>query len=292
MEKICMYQHTFPDPNDIVVAKVVNVDTIKSSVVLLEFGMKEGILLHSELSRRRIHSVRKHIKEGKIEVLQVARVDTNKGYIDLSKKHLKPDDIEACLERYRMSKTVHSIVGQVARSRTENNNFREIVAQIYSDEVWPLYDRYEHAYDAFEQIAHGKPIPIRDTDLRNEIVKRLKPQVKNFSRDIQLRCYKPDGIDIIKRSIKKALDKTSMPVKIIYKKAPIYELRTEHFDPADAEQILDTVYREIKKEITQSGGICTTKDDVNAEQKAIRAKFSHHDNNTKRKVGRFILVKK
>jgi len=56
-------------------------------VQLLEYNNIEGMILLSELTRRRIRSVSKLIKVGRIEPVMVLRVDKEKGYIDLSKRY-------------------------------------------------------------------------------------------------------------------------------------------------------------------------------------------------------------
>ena len=68
----------------------------------------------SELSRRRIRSVQKLIRVGRNEVVVVLRVDKEKGYIDLSKRRVSPEDIVKCEERYNKSKAVASILRHVA----------------------------------------------------------------------------------------------------------------------------------------------------------------------------------
>lgn len=62
-------------------------------VSLLEYGGIEGMILLSELSRRRIRSVQKLIKVGRQEPVMVLRVDKEKGYIDLSKRRVNPEDV-------------------------------------------------------------------------------------------------------------------------------------------------------------------------------------------------------
>lgn len=47
----------------------------------LEYGDREGMILLSELSRRRIRSVQKLIRVGRDEVVVVLRVDEEKGNI-------------------------------------------------------------------------------------------------------------------------------------------------------------------------------------------------------------------
>lgn len=70
------------------------------------------MILLSELSRRRIRSIQKLIRVGRNEVVVVLRVDKEKGYIDLSKRRVSPEDIVKCDERYNKSKVVHSIMRQ------------------------------------------------------------------------------------------------------------------------------------------------------------------------------------
>ncbi|KAL0959530.1 hypothetical protein HGRIS_011243 [Hohenbuehelia grisea] len=72
------------------------------------------MILLSELSRRRIRSIQKLIRVGRNEVVVVLRVDKEKGYIDLSKRRVSPEDITKCEERYMKSKTVASIMRHVA----------------------------------------------------------------------------------------------------------------------------------------------------------------------------------
>lgn len=73
-------------------------------VKLLEYDNIDGMILLSELSRRRIRSIQKLIRVGRNEVVVVLRVDKEKGYIDLSKRRVSPEDIIKCEERYNKSK--------------------------------------------------------------------------------------------------------------------------------------------------------------------------------------------
>ena len=87
-------------------------------VKLLEYDGIEGMILLSELSRRRIRSIQKLIRVGRNEVVVVLRVDKEKGYIDLSKRRVSPEDVLKCEERFNKSKAVHSIMSHVSGSLT------------------------------------------------------------------------------------------------------------------------------------------------------------------------------
>lgn len=60
----------------------------------------------SELSRRRIRSINKLIRVGRSECVVVIRVDKEKGYIDLSKRRVSPEDIVRCEEKFAKAKAV------------------------------------------------------------------------------------------------------------------------------------------------------------------------------------------
>lgn len=79
--------------DDVVMVQVRSIAEMGAYVSLLEYGGIEGMILLSELSRRRIRSVQKLVKVGRQEPVMVLRVDKEKGYIDLSKRRVSPEDL-------------------------------------------------------------------------------------------------------------------------------------------------------------------------------------------------------
>ncbi|KIP03732.1 hypothetical protein PHLGIDRAFT_129948 [Phlebiopsis gigantea 11061_1 CR5-6] len=108
------YEQRYPEVDELVMVQVRQIAEMGAYVKLLEYDNIEGMILLSELSRRRIRSIQKLIRVGRNEVVVVLRVDKEKGYIDLSKRRVSPEDIIKCEERYMKSKTVASIVRHVA----------------------------------------------------------------------------------------------------------------------------------------------------------------------------------
>lgn len=103
------------------------------------------MILSSEMSRKRVKYVKKLVKEGREEVLRVIRVDTQQGYIDLSKKSVQSEEIEECKEKYFQSKKVHEIMKVLAcKVKVE-------LEKLYSQIAWPLYKIYGHAFYAFKE---------------------------------------------------------------------------------------------------------------------------------------------
>ncbi|KAG6900066.1 hypothetical protein C0995_004388 [Termitomyces sp. Mi166 len=176
------YEQKYPEVDELVMVQVRQIAEMGAYVKLLEYDNTEGMILLSELSRRRIRSVQKLIRVGRNEVVVVLRVDKEKGYIDLSKRRVSPEDIVKCEERYMKSKTVASILRHVAsklastdsppaekepkKSRRARQaagediaepdvpiggpNEEERLEKLYESIAWPLAKKYGHPYDAFK----------------------------------------------------------------------------------------------------------------------------------------------
>ncbi|XP_039019764.1 eukaryotic translation initiation factor 2 subunit alpha homolog [Hibiscus syriacus] len=83
-----MYEAKYPEVDMAMMIQVKNIADMGVYVLLLEYNNIEGMILFSELSRRRILSVNSLIKFGQTELVIVLHVDKEKGYIDLSKRRV------------------------------------------------------------------------------------------------------------------------------------------------------------------------------------------------------------
>ena len=73
------YKHLYPEIEDVVMVNVRSIAEMGAYVNLLEYNNIEGMILLSELSRRRIRSINKLIRVGRNECVVVIRVDKDKG---------------------------------------------------------------------------------------------------------------------------------------------------------------------------------------------------------------------
>ena len=137
------YEKPFPDLEECVMVNVKHIAEMGAYVQLLEYNNIEGLILLSELSRRRIRSINKLIRVGKQEVVMVIRVDKEKGYLDLSKRRVSAEDVAKTEERFNKAKAVHSTLRHISN--------RKLVpmAQLYQRIAWPLYRKYGHAFGEF-----------------------------------------------------------------------------------------------------------------------------------------------
>ncbi|KAH9042681.1 eukaryotic translation initiation factor 2 subunit alpha [Lactarius pseudohatsudake] len=176
------YEARYPEVDELVMVQVRQIAEMGAYVKLLEYDNIEGMILLSELSRRRIRSIQKLIRVGRNEVVVVLRVDKEKGYIDLSKRRVSPEDITKCEERFMKARTVSSIMRHVASrlptldpdadgagataAETKKDQDKEGVEgvvlpptgpseeerleKLYEQVAWPLGRKYGNVYDAFK----------------------------------------------------------------------------------------------------------------------------------------------
>lgn len=269
------YENQYPEVESVVMVNVRNIADMGAYVSLLEYNNIEGMILLSELSRRRIRSIHKLIRVGRNEVVMVLRVDKEKGYIDLSKRRVSPEDIAACEDRFNKAKAVHGVLRHLAEKRKLH------LEELYERIGWPLYKKYGHAYDAFKlSISDDKnagdpfeeidiPQDMKD-ELRDYIRRRLAPQPIKIRSDIEVSCFTYEGIDAIREALfaGMALSKDNAAIKIKLIAPPIYVLSTMTLEKEVGIAHLQSAIDVIGETITKKGG----KIDVKMAPKAVSLK--------------------
>jgi len=253
-----MYKNKYPQAEDLVVVQVKNVNELGAYVSLLEYGDVEGMILLSELSRRRIRSINKLIRVGRIEVVVVLRVDEEKGYIDLSKRRVSPEDMKAAEDKFSNSKAVHSIMRHVSET------CKVPLIDLYNSFGWDLYKRYGHAYDAFTLIVQD-PEPVLapyeipekvKTALLKNIRRKLTPQPVKLRADLEVTCFGYEGIDAIKDALRaaEALSTEDMQIKISLVAPPLYVMVTTSLDKKVGIKLLESACDEVRRILEKNDG--------------------------------------
>jgi len=253
-----MYEAVYPNAEDLVIVKVKNVAEMGAYVSLLEYDGIEGMILLSELSRRRIRSINKLIRVGRTEVVVVIRVDKAKGYVDLSKRRVSPEDIARMEEKYNKSKAVHSIMRHVSETTQVK------LIDLYQQFGWDLYRRFGHAYDAFKLIVSQSDRVLEPYHLSAEITdalmknisRRLTPSSVKIRADLEVMCFSEEGIDAIKAALKAGEEKSTedIIVKIKLVAPPLYVMMTTALDKERGIAILQAACDSITQTVRIHGG--------------------------------------
>lgn len=113
-------------------------------VKLLEYKDKQAMILASHATKKRVKHVKKLLKVGKLDFMLVINIDKEGGFIDLSKKQVKIGDVEVQKREFDKSKVVHLIMKLTA------HDLKCELIELYEAFGWDLYDKFDHAYDAFK----------------------------------------------------------------------------------------------------------------------------------------------
>lgn len=272
------YENKYPQAEDLVLVQVKSVNDMGAYVSLLEYGNIEGMILLSELSRRRIRSINKLIRVGRIEVVIVLRVDEEKGYIDLSKRRVSIEDIAAADDKYQKSKAVHSIMRHVSETCDIP------LVDLYQRFGWDLYKKHRHAHDAFvkivkdgEALLDGYDIPENAKQaLLTTIRRKLTPQPIKLRADVEVTCFGYEGIDAIKQALRAAeeLGTEEMKIHINLIAPPLYVMSTTSLNERAGIELLESACEVVRKVIIQNEGALRIKEAPRAVNKEDDTKLA------------------
>lgn len=261
------YAQKFPEVEDVVMVNVRSIAEMGAYVDLLEYNDIEGMILLSELSRRRIRSINKLIRIGRNECVVVIRVDKEKGYIDLSKRRVSPEDIVRCEEKFAKAKAVNSILRHVADILGYTSN--EQLEDLYRKTAWYFEEKYKKqgsAYDSFKLAVNDPSIlnecnldEVTKEKLLTHIKRRLMPQTVKVRADIEVGCCTYEGIDAVKNALRAgiACSTEDMPIKINLIAPPGYVVTAQTMDRDKGLEKLNEALKKIEDSIKAAGGMFT-----------------------------------
>lgn len=188
----------------------------------------------------------------------VVRVDTQMGYIDLSKRRVTPDDVIKCEERYNRAKGVNSIVYHVAQQT--GKSMMEVNEQV----MWPLARQHKTAYEGLrlamtdDKVLAQLNLPDDVlTVLKSDIKKRLTPTAVKIRADIEVSCFTMEGIDAIREALIAGLGcegTAEVPIRINLVAPPHYVMLATTMDKELAISVFDRSIQTITDVIKAKGG--------------------------------------
>merc|ERR1711920_347474 len=205
---------------------------------------------------------------GRTEICMIVRLDKDKGYVDLSEKRVDPEDATAKEESFARAKAVHGIMRHVAS--TNDIDVEELCNKV----AWPLYKRYQDAYEAFrkhinEEISLWDEIdfsqPGQDLtdmaeklkeDIETNLRRRLIQQQLRLRAKIECSCLEYAGIDAVKEALTKGLQvqKEEVELKINLIAHPVFVVTCTCRDKALGMKTIEESFELVKECILSHGG--------------------------------------
>ncbi len=237
-------KYGFPEESELVICTVTKIQFNSVFARLDEYG-KSGMIHISEISPGRIRNIRDYVKEGKVIVCVVLRVNKERGHIDLSLRRVNEGQRRKKISQMKQEQRAEKIVELVAKKN--NIDVRELFEGIWQK----ISEDYSNLYDFFEDYIAGNADFSR-LKLKKEIEDELKELVKQriklpeveIAAELKLTSYESNGIDVIKEGLE-SIKKDN--VKLSYLGAGRYSLIIKADDYKQAEKQLS----ELKKKITE-----------------------------------------
>lgn len=199
------YENILPECGMPTIVSIKDSNEMGIYVSLLEFDNIEGLLLFSEVSRRRIRSMAKLIKRGKKEIVSIIRVENDKSYIDVSKRQISEIEVNYMKKKRNFGKIVNLIT----------NNFSRVISMDFEEVKlrwnWPITRKFSHAIKAFRLLLKfAYKIPTNHDLKKNQLTiffknlkKKLPSSTVKIEVDFEIVCFSLNGIKILKNSINK-----------------------------------------------------------------------------------------
>lgn len=228
----------FPEEGELVMCTVTKVQFHSVFVNLDEYN-KGGMIHISEVSPGRIRNIRDFVKEDKKVVCKVLRITEEKGHIDLSLRRVTESQKRAKVDEIKQEQKVEKIV-ELAANKLKldlNKAFNEIADKV-TGKYHSIYACFQEAV-ADESLFGSLGI---EKKLANELLDAVKQRIKKAEVEIRgklkLTSYQPDGVEIIKKALKKAEEVGKENIIIKYLGGGTYNIIAKARDYKEAEDIL------------------------------------------------------
>jgi len=248
----------WPDPGELVVGKIDEIEDFGVFVDLEEYDDKRGLCHISEVASGWIKNVRDHVNEGQTVVAKVLDVDQSAQQIDLSIKdvndHQRKDKIQEWKNEQKADNWMEIAFGS------------DIADETYAAIANELLAEFGSMYDGFEAAAiHGESA-LEDTDLDAEeveaIVETARSNVSvpyvNVTGYVDLSCPDSDGVDVIKEALQAAEGNGEVPdeiqLEVTYVGSPEYRIQVQAPDYKTAEDALEESAARARAVVEDHGG--------------------------------------
>ncbi|WP_415382484.1 translation initiation factor IF-2 subunit alpha [Halosimplex sp. TS25] len=234
----------WPDPGELVVGRVDEIEDFGVFVDLQEYEDKRGLCHISEVASGWIKNVRDHVSEGQTVVAKVLDVDEGAQQIDLSIKDVNDHQRKDTIQEWKNEQKADNWMLLAFGEDIEDETYAAIANELLA--------AYGSMYEGFEEAAiHGEEA-LDETDLSDEevdaIVETARENVSvpyvNVTGYVSLECPSGDGVDVIKESLQAAEGNGEIPeevdLDVTYVGSPEYRIQVQAPDYKTAESQLES----------------------------------------------------
>ena len=248
----------WPEPDELVVGRIDEIEDFGVFVDLLEYEDKRGLCHISEVASGWIKNVRDHVNIDQRVVAKVLDIDESSKQIDLSLKdvndHQRQDKIQEWKNEQKADKWMAIAFGE------------DVADEKYTSVANAMLASFGSLYDGFEQAAiHGEEV-LEGTDLSAEEIEAIVDTARqnvsvpyvNVTGYVSLECPSSDGVDVIKEALQAAEGDGDVPeevqLAVTYVGSPEYRIEVQAPDYKTAESELEDSAQRAQAVVDECGG--------------------------------------
>ncbi len=244
----------WPRPGDLVVCTVDQVVDFGAFVILDEYSEKKGLIHISEVASGWIKYIRDHVREGQKIVCKVLSVDSSRHHIDLSLKDVNQHQRREKIQAWKADQKAWKWFEMAYEGREED---MKRVAGALLQNYDGLYGAMEESIIEGIKVLHESGLGDEDAEiifkLATENIKIPNVEITGY---IDITTPAPDGIDQVKKALKKATKtkKEDVTLDVKYVGAPRYRIHVTAPDYKLAESVLRDSAQKAITFIEKQGG--------------------------------------
>lgn len=248
----------WPEPGELIVGEVDEIEDFGVFVDLEEYEDKRGLIHISEVASGWIKNVRDHVREGQTVVCKVLDVDESSHQIDLSLKDVNDHQRSEKIQEWKNEQKADNWLSLAFGDDLSDDEYQRVVGGMLNE--------FETVYSGFEQAAiHGAEV-LADLDLTDDEVDAIVDTAREnvsvpyvtVSGYIDLECVTGDGVDAIKAALEAAEGDGAVPeevdLEVTYVGAPEYRIKVQAPNYKTAESELEASASRAQEAIESVGG--------------------------------------
>ena len=236
-----------PKEGELVVCTVTKIHFNSVFVTVDEYD-KKAMLHISEVSPGRIRNLRDYVKEGKVIICTILRIQKERGLIDVSLRRVNEGQRRKKLSQIKQEQMAEKIVEFVAKD--QKVEFRKL----YDEVTEKVFEKYASLYECFEEVVM-EDFSLLSLGIREDLAKtleeiikqRIKPPIIYLGGKLLLTSRADDGVEVVKSILMEA-EKIDEEVNIKYLGGGGYILKLVAEDYKSGEKLLKEVISFLENE--------------------------------------------
>jgi translation initiation factor 2 subunit 1 len=233
----------WPEPGELVVGRVDEIEDFGVFVDLLEYEDKRGLVHISEVASGWIKNVRDHVNTDQRVVAKVLDVDQSAQQIDLSLKDVNDHQRKEKIQEWKNEQKADNWMELAFGDDVSDERYAAVATAILAE--------FDSLYKGFEAAAIHGTEALDNVDLDDEEIEAIVDTAREnvsvpyvtVTGYVDLECPDGDGVDIVREALQAAEGNGEIPeeieLSVTYVGAPEYRIEVQAPDYKTAEDHLE-----------------------------------------------------